>query len=805
MTWPFENDTTDVIKRLAKADLKAHKLKFLLTAIIIVIATCLMSIVFSVLLNDALTQATQAPYHAIFRSVNENTKDILQTDRDFEAVGIYKTFGNDIDSNGRTDLAYMDNQAMSFMGFQLTDGKFPENEAEVLVSESFLKDRALSLGDTFIFEYVDSLTNEQREETFTISGIVQNKAQESSKQFYILTSEHFRLDYAKQYSKISSDFSTQTASTVDLLILLNSEKADMSPDAQKDFLKSKGEAAGIKDFDIILNDGYIDGVYFDGAVVIGIVFFALFLMFASSFVIYSIFYISVVNSMPMYAQFISLGTTKKQLRCFLKMQGNVLASRFIPLGALISISIVVILSGVRWILYDLVIVLLSGLLIFAVIKFALRKPAKLLAQISPVEAMKFQGEKARQPHKTLRRITPNTLAQSNLKMNRKKNCMSIISLSVSGTLMIALAILISSINLPAMLRQSYPLDENFQIGIQMDNFYERFPTIIQDNPLSEDLQVQISKIPGVEDIVQDKCIVGRLTESNVIYDESGDNLETVNSLSPELISNAGEVVDGTINYDELGLNGVVINKYRTDRSDINYRDIKVGDTLLFQFNVADQTVEKTFTVAGIAYFPSTGLFYCTSEAITELSPYNNTSHLSIFCDQHYKESVQDGLMTLISGNPNLRLKIYDEEFSTITGFINATTSSLYGISAFVILFGLLNMINMLISSAIVRKREFALLQAVGMTNQQLRKMLYREGMNISVKSAILATVFGITVGGLLCYLANEVLSLKFILFEFDIFPILLFSILLVGLQVFISYGISRAIEKDTLVERLRTE
>ena len=357
------------------------------------------------------------------------------------------------------------------------------------------------------------------------------------------------------------------------------------------------------------------------------------------------------------------------------------------------------------------------------------------------------------------RITPNTLAQSNLKMNQKKNRMSIISLSISGTLMIALAILISSINLPAMLRQSYPLDEDFQIGIQMDNFYERFPTIIQDNPLSEDLQAQIYKIPGVEKIVLDGCVVGR----------------------------------------------IVVNKYRTDRSDTNYGDLKIGDTLLFHFDVAGQTIEKTFTVAGIAYFPSTGLFYCTSEAIAELSPYNNTSHLSVFCDPDYKESVQDGIMALISGNPNLRLKIYNEEFSTIRGFIKATTSSLYGISAFVILFGLLNMVNMLISSAIVRKREFALLQAVGMTNQQLRKMLYREGMSISVKSAILATFFGVTVGALLCYLANKVLALKFILFEFNIFPVLLFSILLVGLQICISYGVSRSIEKDTLVERLRTE
>ena len=53
--------------------------------------------------------------------------------------------------------------------------------------------------------------------------------------------------------------------------------------------------------------------------------------------------------------------------------------------------------------------------------------------------------------------------------------------------------------------------------------------------------------------------------------------------------------------------------------------------------------------------------------------------------------------------------------------------------------------------------------------------------------------------------ANKVLVLKFILFEFNIFPVLLFSILLVGLQICISYGVSQSIEKDTLVERLRTE
>ena len=79
----------------------------------------------------------------------------------------------------------------------------------------------------------------------------------------------------------------------------------------------------------------------------------------------------------------------------------------------------------------------------------------------------------------------------------------------------------------------------------------------------------------------------------------------------------------------------------------------------------------------------------------------------------------------------MQLKVYSEEYSMIARFVNVTMSSLYAISAFVVIFGLLNMVNMLINSAIIRKREFALLQAVGMTNRQLRKMLYREGMNVS--------------------------------------------------------------------------
>ena len=97
----------------------------------------------------------------------------------------------------RTDLAYMDEQALAFMGFRLVDGVIPDSENEVLVSETYLKNRALSVGDTFRFAYVDSLTNEEREEEFTVCGTIQNKEQERGEQFYVVTSNSFRMKYAQ--------------------------------------------------------------------------------------------------------------------------------------------------------------------------------------------------------------------------------------------------------------------------------------------------------------------------------------------------------------------------------------------------------------------------------------------------------------------------------------------------------------------------------------------------------------------------------------------------------------------------------
>lgn len=116
------------------------------------------------------------------------------------------------------------------------------------------------------------------------------------------------------------------------------------------------------------------------------------------------------------------------------------------------------------------------------ISLSLQKPTKILAKISPIEAMKYVEARDQKCHKTLNKITPKSLAENSLRVNKKKNRMSIISLSISGTLIIAMALFIGSINLKTMMLQTYPLNENFMIGVSLDNFYERLPQIAKDNP-----------------------------------------------------------------------------------------------------------------------------------------------------------------------------------------------------------------------------------------------------------------------------------------------------------------------------------
>lgn len=125
-----------------------------------------------------------------------------------------------------------------------------------------------------------------------------------------------------------------------------------------------------------------------------------------------------------------------------------------------------------------------------------------------------------------------------------------------------------------------------------------------------------------------------------------------------------------------------------------------------------------------------------------------------------------------------------------------------GLLCFIIgIVGILNFINAIMTGILSRQREFAVLQAVGMTGKQLKSMLIYEGLFYSLGSALIALVLSLV----LSPLAGNVLEGMFWFFtaRFTILPVLgavpIFALLGWGIPGIMYHQT----EKRSVVERLR--
>lgn len=798
-----------MLKKMAKYDLAIHKLKSILSGVIIAAATCLMALVCIVIINGALDQANRAPYHAMYRGVDNEIKNILQKDVEFESVGLYKSLGSYLYDEKNVNVLYMDSVATSFMGFKLVEGKYPKEKNEVAISKKILEDLYLQIGDQLEVKYIDSFSNEHIKVNYIISGIIENKIQENAKQYTALVSQKYVDSISNQYNKSKEQYNTftsQTPNTIDILAKLNKSLDRLDEREQKTLLQKKGQDLGLESYNVVLNSMYIEGLVLEPSSVLIIVIFSAFIMFASSFVIYCIFYISIANSVKMYAQLISIGTTQKQLKYYLRIQGRILSFIFIPIGMVLALLIGLIISSNKWILYDLLLTLGSGIMSYVVIKITLIKPAKILTTITPIVAMKCI-ENPRVIKKNKRRklhISPLSLAKTNLIRERKKNKIAVISLTVSGAFMIAVTIFISSINIPKMLSQSYPLNEQYQIGIQMDNFYERFPEIIKSNPLTNEIVKEIENITGVDKVIRDLCLVGIISSPVIDYGGENNN-EIIYSLSPEFMLNLDEA-NNELKYTDIKSGEIILNRYKVEKSEYDFKGIESGDVVKFKFRIGKDIIEKEFKVGGFIYSQSAGLFYALPETINSVSPYNNCTHICIICSNDSNTTYIKGKLDhILEQNRNLTIRSYEEQEKSVKGYLNVTMKSIYGVCIFIICFGILNMINLFINSAITRKKEFALLEATGMTNKQLRRMLYFEGIIISAKTVVSSAIIGTGLGVFLCYVAKEVLAMRFIVLNIVIWPTLTFACIIIGIQMLVNYIICIRIEQTSLTVRIKEE
>ena len=125
------------------------------------------------------------------------------------------------------------------------------------------------------------------------------------------------------------------------------------------------------------------------------------------------------------------------------------------------------------------------------------------------------------------------------------------------------------------------------------------------------------------------------------------------------------------------------------------------------------------------------------------------------------------------------------------------------ISAVVAIIGILNFFNAILTGICVRQREFAVLQSIGMTGKQLKKMLVFEGLWYALTCAIFSLILALVLSPIIGNMFENIFW--FFTYKFSIIPVLLLSIIFAFLGIILPLITYKFTVKHSIVERLRAE
>ncbi|MDE7176268.1 MAG: ABC transporter permease [Lachnospiraceae bacterium] len=143
-------------------------------------------------------------------------------------------------------------------------------------------------------------------------------------------------------------------------------------------------------------------------------------------------------------------------------------------------------------------------------------------------------------------------------------------------------------------------------------------------------------------------------------------------------------------------------------------------------------------------------------------------------------------------------KTYEEDFE---GFRSMFLMVGGGAALIVGLVGILNFLNAILTGIMTRRREFAVLQSVGMTGKQLNRMLITEGMVFAGSSVVVTLILTVVTGPL----ASSVMESLFWFFRYrlTVAPILLVAPAFLAIGAVIPLVSYYYVAKRSVVERLR--
>lgn len=810
---------------VAYSNMKYHKSKNILTGIAIILTTLLLFVIPTVgkgmmdVQMGAINKIYR-PFHAYYRNVDEATALKLSAHHDIIKYGLRSNIGRILADDATVRMIYMGETGAGYFDVEPVKGTLPVQEDEIAVSAEILEALGVQgdVGDRVKIPYQierDGGWDYAQEKEFTICGLLEeSEANREQKTYMALMSEAFlRNEVPKE--QIAYYFAFE----------VNAEDCSMVNEVEA-IVNHIAQQFGIAERDIVVNKEFLSANYIDPAVIPAIVIIMLITMLAGIVTIYSIYYMSMNQRVQEFGKLKAIGATRRQIRQIVLREGLCVAVIAIPIGLLLGtlasdfvlIKIVDTLTRddiFATVIKEIVknrevslhhwwIYLLAIAVAFCTVYLSLLKPMRVASKVSEIEAMRYHdtGKARRSVKKGYAYLTIGRLTARNLADNKKKSAVTIVAMALTGMFLMMVATILSCAD--PRESASNAIVGQYLILPNIEHNNKEHPeleweSIQQNNPFDEDFKARIERLDGVERV----DVFPQLRVTGGIFMEGDYN--SIIGIPEEY---ADEIEKGLskskVTYEDLKSG----DKAVVDRALVHwYPEVKVGDKLTLTIHDGERAYEKEIEIAGVGDYGNGLTHYqdviMAKEAVERLSDYNSSCFLNVVADKDYDSDLEKALKELITPYGMLGMQTWKKHYEDWTQNMAIVSGACYAFLGILAVISIMNLINTMLNSVHVRKKELGMMQAIGMSDSQLMKMLQLEGLFYTLGTLAISIGLGSLAGYPLFLYAKRHGMFEITKYHYPLTTAVIVSVTLLLVQLALAVAISKSVKKAPLIERIR--
>lgn len=857
-----------IMKEMVQGNLKVHRKRNLLLVLAITLTTILFTSVLEIgfggmqSIQETQLKLSGMKADAELRFLDKEQFQKVQNSDLFESVGGRVPIAlMEGETKRPIEIDYLDKAGMEAYYLSLEEGKMPEDEKEVLLSEQALEELGIKKEVGSHVPVSFTLRGQEYNFDMRLSGWYKG----GPKVNFLIVSETF-LEHNPEVSENTYDIDKEILGTYYASVCVkNTGNIEQN---LKEYAESLGAQTENADGNNYVNVAVNPMLYSeDGNTGVGlsIVFFGALFILCGYLLIYNIFDIGVMQDIQEFGIMKTIGMTSKQIKRLMRRQMFLLSLIGIPIGLVVgyglgALLLPVILKNWEYSEEELTIVqsvhpaifILTVFFVLITVFLSMRRPSKRAAKYSAIETAKYTEVKKKTAEKDIHSIK--NIARSNLQRNRKRTVLVFTSLILSVVFVNSLWIISNSFDeekyVNVQMRRDYlvastdtlnpsigyvkpsaslneeaiqELEKNAMIKNGTKLYKNAIDASVYNFDISFDWGVEVIdvKIPSIE---IDGVITNSATTNYGTLTLGKDKKPICNvcGISENFLGKI-EILEGEKNiisikeklksgdYILVGIRANDNGKPSTDGIEISP---KVGDVVtiykdgkplkevevLSQILVIDseQISGGSSTGGGTILGP---WFYLSEGLFKELYGEGNLVNYSFDADENDAPAVNRMLQDISEKFTNVGFETTEQRHSEIENYKMLVRILCVLIGGILGVIGIVNLVNIIFTNLIVRNREFATFRSIGATKKQLRELIIRESVGYVFYAAIggfiLATLISMTAVRGICS------SIWLFTFQFTLFPAATIIVLYLIISIIASEVGIYLWEKGSITEHLR--